>query len=390
MVGDRGPDNDGGTPEMSEAAVAKGLEGVVVAQSQLSYVDGQRGRLIYRGFDIRDLAEQGSFEEVAFLLWNGRLPTRGELEGLQRELARHRSLPPELVTMLRALPPRSGMLALQAAVAALGLWDPELEEMSAEANLRKAVRLTARVGSVVAAYHRLRRGLRPVEPHPELGHAANFLYMMSGELPDEVSRKALDVVLILHADHEFNASTFTGRVAASTLADIYAASSAAVGALKGPLHGGANEQVMRMLQEIGEPARAAAWVRQRLAARDRIPGFGHRVYKTWDPRALILKDYARRLGERRGDTRWYEITVEVERVVREEKGLYPNVDLYSASVYHALGIPLDLYTPVFAVSRIVGWTAHLLEQYADNRLIRPRAEYAGPWEATYVPLVERG
>ena len=375
---------------MSDTVVAKGLEGVVVAQSALSYVDGQQGRLIYRGYDIRDLAQYGSFEEVAFLLWNGHLPDARALSSLREELARHRELPSELVDMLRALPPRSAMLVLQAAVAALGLFDPEREEMTPEANRRKAVRLTARLASVVAAYHRLRRGLEPLAPDPELGHAANFLYMMSGERPDEVSARAMDVTLILHADHEFNASTFAGRVAASTLADLYAATSAAVGALKGPLHGGANEQVMRMLLEIGEPARAAEWVRARLAAKGRIPGFGHRVYKTWDPRALILKEYARRLSERKGDTRWYEISLEVERTVRDEKGLYPNVDFYSASLYHALGIPLDLYTPVFAVSRIAGWTAHLLEQYADNRLIRPRADYVGAMQATYVPLEERG
>lgn len=374
---------------MSDTVVAKGLEGIVVAQSALSYVDGQAGRLIYRGYDIRDLAEQSSFEEVAYLLWNGRLPDRQALSALQEELARHRELPSELVAMLRALPPRSPMLVLQAAVAAAGLFDPELEDMTPQANRRKAVRLTARLASVVAAYHRLRRGLEPMPPDSQLGHAANFLYMLTGERPDETSARAMDVVLILHADHEFNASTFTGRVAASTLADLYAASSAAVGALKGPLHGGANEQVMRMLLEIGEPSRAAEWVRARLAAKARIPGFGHRVYKTWDPRALILKEYARRLGELRGDTRWYEISLQVEQTVRSEKGLYPNVDFYAASVYHALGIPIDLYTPVFAVSRIVGWTAHLLEQYADNRLIRPRAEYVGALQATYVPLAER-
>ena len=375
---------------MSDTVVARGLEGVVVAQSSLSYVDGQQGRLVYRGYDIRELAEHGSFEEVAFLLWNGHLPDGRALAALREELARYRELPAELVDMLRALPPRSAMLALQAAVAALGLFDGELEAMTPEANRRKAVRLTARLASVVAAYDRLRRGLKPLPPDPALGHAANFLYMLRGERPDELSARAMDVALILHADHEFNASTFTARVAASTLADLYAATSAAVGALKGPLHGGANEQVMRMLLEVGEPARAADWVRARLAAKGRIPGFGHRVYRTWDPRALILKEYARRLSELKGDTRWYEISLEVERTVHGEKGLYPNVDFYSATVYHALGIPLDLYTPVFAVSRVVGWTAHLMEQYADNRLIRPRADYVGALQATYVPLGERG
>ena len=375
---------------MSEATqIARGLEGVVVARSSISYVDGKQGRLIYQGYDIRELAEHSRFEEVCFLLWHGRLPDREELAALEAELAASRSLPQGILSLLGSLPARSPMAVLQTAVAALGLYDPEADDNSREANLRKAVRLTARMASVVAAFHRLRRGLSVVAPDPGLGHAANFLYMLTGERPDPTAARIMDVALILHADHEFNASCFAGRVTASTLSDMYSAVAAAVGALKGPLHGGANEQVMRLLMEIGEPSRAAHVVQARLAARERIPGFGHRVYKTWDPRALILKGFSEELGRLKGETRWYEISLAVEQAVRAEKDLYPNVDFYSASVYYLLGIPVDLFTPVFAVSRISGWTAHLLEQYADNRLIRPRAEYTGPMELRYVPLADR-
>ena len=375
---------------MSEATqIVRGLEGVVVARSSISFVDGRQGRLIYQGYDIRELAERSSFEEVCFLLWHGRLPDSRELAALKEELVKSRKPPQGVLELLKALPPRSPMAVLQTAVAALGLFDPEADDNSREANLRKSVKLTAQMASVVAAFDRLRRGLSVVEPDPELDHAANFLYMLTGQRPDATSARAMDVALILHADHEFNASCFAGRVTASTLSDIYSAVAAAVGALKGPLHGGANEQVMRMLMEIGEPGRAAEVVRAKLAARERIPGFGHRVYKTWDPRALILKRYSEELGRLKGDTRWYEISLAVERAVRAEKDLYPNVDFYSASVYHTLGIPVDLFTPVFAVSRISGWTAHLLEQYADNRLIRPRAEYSGPFDLVYVPIEDR-
>lgn len=375
---------------MSETTqVARGLEGVVVARSSVSFVDGKLGRLVYQGYDVRELAERSGFEEVSFLLWHGRLPTSRELEALKEQLVQSRPLPQGVVEVLRRLPARSPMAVLQAAVATLGLFDPEADDNTREANLRKAVRLTARLASVVAAFDRLRRGLSLVEPDPELDHAANFLYMLTGERPDATRARVMDVALILHADHEFNASCFAGRVTASTLSDMYSSVAAAVGALKGPLHGGANEQVMRLLQEIGDPGRAAEVVRAKLAAKERIPGFGHRVYKTWDPRALILKRYSEELGRITGDDRWYRISVAVEQAVRAEKDLYPNVDFYSASVYHSLGIPTDLFTPIFAVSRIAGWTAHLLEQYADNRLIRPRAEYSGPMDLAYVPIEDR-
>lgn len=375
---------------MSEATqIARGLEGVVVARSAISYVDGKLGRLIYQGYDIRELAEHSSFEEVAFLLWHGRLPDSRELAALKEELASSRTVPQAVIELIKLVPPRSPMAVLQTAVAALGLFDPEADDNSWEANLRKSVRLTARVATLVAAFHRLRRGLAVVEPDPQIGHSANFLYMLFGERPGETSARVMDVALILHADHEFNASCFAGRVTASTLSDMYSSVVSAVGTLKGPLHGGANEQVMRLLMEIGDPGRAAEVVHAKLTAKERIPGFGHRVYKTWDPRALILKRYSEELGRQRGDMRWYQISVAVEEAVRAEKDLYPNVDFYSASVYHILGIPIDLFTPVFAVSRISGWTAHLLEQYADNRLIRPRAEYSGPFDLRYVPVEDR-
>ncbi|WP_405001235.1 citrate/2-methylcitrate synthase [Geochorda subterranea] len=375
---------------MSEATqIARGLEGVVVARSSISYVDGRQGRLIYQGYDIRDLAEHATFEEVCFLLWHGRLPDSGELSSLREQLVAARPLPSGVVSLLASVPGRSPMAVLQTAVAALGLYDAEADDNGREANLRKSVRLTAQMASVVAAFHRLRRGLPVIEPDPELDHAANFLYMLTGQRPDPTSARVMDVALTLHADHEFNASCFAGRVTASTLSDIYSAVAAAVGTLKGPLHGGANEQVMRLLMEIGEPERAAEVVQARLAARERIPGFGHRVYKTWDPRALILKRFSEELSRLKGEPRWYAISLAVEEAVRSAKDLYPNVDFYSASVYHLLGIPVDLFTPVFAVSRISGWTAHLLEQYADNRLIRPRAEYTGPMELRYVPVEDR-
>lgn len=369
--------------------IARGLEGVVVARSSVSFVDGMTGRLLYQGYDIRDLAQHGSFEEVAYLLWHGRLPDSGALDRLKGELVAQRGLPAELKQLLLTLPARSSMAVLQAAVAALGTLDPEADVQSPPANLRKAVALTARLATVVAAFHRLRRGLPDVAPDPELGHAANFLYMVTGERPDSYAARVMDVALILHADHEFNASCFAGRVTASTLSDMYSAVAAAVGALKGPLHGGANERVMKMLMELKSPEQAAEAVKARLAAGERIPGFGHRVYKTWDPRALILKEHLQQLARRLGDSRWLDLAVAVETAVRNEKDLYPNVDFYSAPVYHMLGIPTDLFTPIFAVSRVAGWTAHLLEQYADNRLIRPRAEYVGPMEARWVPLPDR-
>ena len=364
-----------------------GLEGVIASASAICFVDGVEGRLIYRGYDIHDLAEGSTFEEVVYLLWHGDLPERSHLEALRRELGAARGLPATVQGLLSGLPRAADpMDVLRTVVSALGLYDSDLNDQSPAANLRKATRLVAQFPTIVAAYHRVRQGKSPVAPRPERPHAADFLAMLFGTEPEREHVRAMDVALILQADHELNASTFAARVTAATLSDIYAATTSAIGTLKGPLHGGANEGVMRLLEEIGSVGQVEPVIMERLARKEKIPGFGHRVYKTEDPRARHLRALAQRLGAAAGDLRWFEITRKVEEVVTREKHLHPNVDLYSASVYAAMEIPLDLFTPIFAVSRISGWTAHILEQYADNRLIRPRAEYIGPQRRDYVPL----
>jgi citrate synthase len=369
-------------------SVAKGLEGIVACTSEISSIID--GVLTYRGYNIDELAEHSNFEEVAFLLWNGRLPKRDELESLKKELDENAEIPEELIAQLKAYPKNvHPMSALRTAVSALGLFDEEAEDNSMEANRRKAVKLTAKLPTIVTAFARIRQGLEPVKPKKGLGFAANFLYMLTGEEPTEVSAKALDKALVLHADHELNASTFAARVTTGTLSDIYSAITTAVGTLKGPLHGGANEQVMAMLEEIGSMDRIEAYIQKKLDNKEKIMGFGHRVYKDGDPRAKHLREMSRQLGEQKGDKRWYEMSVVIEKLVYEKKGLKPNVDFYSASVYTYLGIPRDLFTPIFAVSRVTGWTAHVLEQYADNRLIRPRAEYTGLTHQSYVPIDQR-
>jgi citrate synthase len=358
-----------------------GLEDVVATASAICYLDGERGVLAYCGHDIHDLASAATFEEVCWLLWHRRLPTRAELGDLQSQLAAARPLPEPIIRLMRSLPPVDGMDALRTVTSALAHYDPEAADASPAARYRAAVRLTAQIGSLVATWGRLQAGSGPIAPDPVLGHAANFLYMLKGERPDAMSIRAFDVALILHADHELNASTFAGRVAAATLTDLYSAVVAAIGTLKGPLHGGANADVMRMLLELGQdasPDRVEQAIRAKLARKEKIPGFGHRVYRTEDPRATHLRRMSYELGKRAGNTAWYEMSQRIEALVKSEKKLNPNVDFYSASTYYALGIPIDLYTPVFAVSRISGWTAHILEQYANNRLIRPRAEYIGP------------
>jgi citrate synthase len=367
-----------------------GLEGVIASSSAICFVDGQEGRLLYRGYDIDDLAEQSTFEEVVFLLWHGSLPTRQQLQALRRELGAARALPAAVQGLLTGLPRNADpMDVLRTVTSALGLYDVDQHSQSPEANRRKAARLVAQFPTIVAAYQRVRQGQPPVAPRPEASHSADFLTMLFGTTPDAEHVRAMDIALILQADHELNASTFAARVTAATLSDIYAAVTSAIGTLKGPLHGGANEEVMRLLQEIESPDRAEAVVQEKLERKEKIPGFGHRVYRTEDPRARHLRTLSQRLGERAGELRWFEITRRIEEVVTREKRLYPNVDLYSASVYAAMGIPLDLYTPIFAVSRVSGWTAHTLEQYADNRLIRPRAEYIGPRRREYVSLEQR-
>ena len=361
-----------------------GLEDVVAGESAICYLDGARGVLAYQGYDIHDLAnaERGaSFEEVCYLLWHGRLPSRAELGDLQTQLAAARVLPEPVLRAMRSLPKVDGMDALRTLTSILGHYDPDSTVMTPQTNYRKAVRLTGQLGSLVATWGRMASGGGPIDPDPALNHAANFLYMLTGQRPSALATRAFDVSLVLHADHELNASTFAARVAAATLTDIHSTIVAAIGTLKGPLHGGANADVMRMLLDIGQNApleRAEEFVRGKLARKEKISGFGHRVYRTEDPRATHLRRFSKLLGEKSGQPQWYAMSERIEALVKGEKGLYPNVDFYSASMFYALGIPIDLYTPIFAVSRISGWTAHVLEQYANNRLIRPRTEYIGP------------
>ncbi|NLN27304.1 MAG: citrate synthase [Firmicutes bacterium] len=373
-----------------EVAFPSGLEDVVAANSSICFIDGKEGRLLYHGYDINDLAENSTFEETIYLLWHGELPTKQQLEEHEEFLRRHRRLPRHVVAHLYIVPDDAvPMEVLRTASSILSLYDEEAEETSEEAHLHTAARIVARLPAIVAVHHRLRSGYAPVGPREDLSFAANFLWMLTGTEPDPLHVKVMDSALILHADHELNASTFAARVTAATLSDTYSAITAAISALKGPLHGGANERVMHMLREIGDPDKAEAWVKERLARKEKIMGFGHRVYKTADPRAMVLKRYSKMLGEYAGDTRWYEISCVIEEVMAREKGLYPNVDFYAASTYQAMGIPTDLYTPIFACSRAAGWTAHVIEQYANNRLIRPRAEYVGPALRPYTPIDER-
>ncbi len=377
----------------TEIRAKAGLEDVVATTSAICFLDGERGVLAYRGHDIHDLARAATFEEVCWLLWHGRLPDRAELGDLRSVLAEARRLPEPLIRLMRQMPRVDAMDALRTAISALAHHDPDAGDRAPQANWRKAVRLTAQTASIVATWGRMSAGGGPIAPDPALGHAANFLYMLTGERPGETAVRALDTALVLHADHELNASTFAARVVAATLSDIHSAIVAAIGALKGPLHGGANADVMRMLLEIGPeagPDRAEEVVRAKLARKEKIPGFGHRVYRTEDPRATHLRRMSKALGEQAGQRAWYEMSARIEAVVKAERRLNPNVDFYSASTYYTMGIPIELFTPIFAVSRISGWTAHVLEQYANNRLIRPRAEYTGPpWPQTFVPLERR-
>ncbi len=372
------------------ATTKAGLEDVIAANSAICDIIGAQGKLTYRGIDIHDLARNSSFEETTFLLWFGSLPTPDALLKFSAELASHRVLPTQVLTLMKDFPrTATPMDALRTALSALAFYDPQAHDAAREANIAKAMRVTAQTATIVAAYEQIRRGRRPVDPEPNGSHAENFLHMLFGAEPDPLFIRAMDLALILHADHELNASTFAARVTAATLADMYSAIVSAIGALAGPLHGGANEQVMKMLQKIGEPSRVEAYVTERLAAHQKIAGFGHRVYRTEDPRATHLREMSRELGEHIGNLRWYEISRKLEEVVMQQKHLYANVDFYSASCYFTMGIPIDMFTPVFAVSRIAGWAAHVLEQYVDNRLIRPRAEYVGEKDVAYVPIERR-
>jgi len=372
------------------SAVSSGLRGVIAAASSIGDVDGEKGELIYQGLNIHDLATKSTFEEVVSLLWNGRLPKRAELDELRKNIAASYELPEWVREVFKYFPTDAEpMDALRTAVSALAFFDKESRDLSREASIRVATRLTARFATIVVAIDRARSGKDPIKPRPELNIATNFLYMLKGEMPDEFDAHVLDVALILQADHELNASTFTARVVAGTLADMYSCVTAALGALSGPLHGGANTAVMKMLIEIGSVENVESYIKDALAKKKKIMGFGHAVYRTEDPRATHLRQFSKEMGERKGDTKWYEMTAKVEEVMKREKGLLPNVDAYSASTYYMMGIPLDLYTPIFAISRISGWTAHILEQYADNKLIRPRAEYVGPRNVPYVPIEAR-
>ncbi|UOQ86269.1 citrate synthase [Gracilibacillus salinarum] len=370
-------------------STTKGLEGVVATESKVSsIIDDQ---LTYAGYTIDDLAENASFEEVVFLLWNKRLPNKQELAELEKALFENMTLPDGLVEHFKSYDIHNvhPMAALRTAVSLLGLYDPEADEMTDEANKRKAVRLQAKVAAVVTAFSRIRDGKELIQPKQGLSYAANFLFMLNGEEPSDLEVEAINKALVLHADHELNASTFTSRVCVATLSDMYSGITAAISALKGPLHGGANERVMSMLLEIGEVENAIPYVKEKMANKEKIMGMGHRVYKTGDPRAKHLKKMSKELTKKHGMEKWYEMSEKIEEFIKSEKGLPANVDFYSASVYHSLGIKHDLYTPIFAMSRFSGWIAHILEQYENNRLIRPRAEYVGPTKQVYADINER-
>jgi citrate synthase len=368
--------------------VQSGLAGVVSHRSSISSIIG--ATLTYRGINIDELAENAAFEEVVGLLWDGVLPGRARLEALRAALRSELELPDAVVRALRAFPPEGEpMRVLQAAMSLLGTVDPDRDDDSGEGLRRKAPRITSQLTAALCAFHRLRTGKELVAPAPDLSFAGNFFLLLNGRRPKAVEESAFDKALILHADHELNASTFAARVTASTLADAHTALAAAIGTLKGPLHGGANRAVMESLQEIGSLERVDAWLEAKLARREKVMGIGHRVYKEGDPRAKHLKRMSQQLCEATGQPHWYAISERIESLMRARKGLLPNVDFYSATTYFCLGIPPDLYTPIFAASRVVGWLAHLFEQYADNDLIRPRALYEGPQEAHWVPLHER-
>ena len=381
---------------MADDKFAKGLEDVIAGESSICDVDGVNGKLIYRGYDIHDLAENTTFEEVIYLLWNGSLPTEEQLSALKSALSANRTIPAGALALLKQFPRTAPpMDALRTAASLLSLYDPDEGDESIDANKRKALRVTAQMGTLVGTLDRLRKGEEPVTPQPGLSTAANFLHQLTGTVPDETATHALDVALILHADHELNASTFAARVTVATLTDMYSAVTSAIGTLAGPLHGGANVNVMNLLEQIGEPDHADAVVAQMLSEGKKIPGIGHRVYRALDPRAVSLREMSRQLAATTGEPKWYEISEKVQEAADKAltaKGkttLKANVDFFSASVYHMLHIPNDQFTPVFAISRVAGWTAHILEQLGDNRLIRPRAIYTGPRDLKVTPIDQR-
>jgi citrate synthase len=370
--------------------IKRGLEGVLMGTSSVSFIDGQKGRLIYRGYSIEDLAANCTYEEVSYLLIYGKLPTRRELAKYSADLGKRRKLPRQLLDMMEFYCEGTNpMEALRTTVSALACNDPDARLVSEDHHLRNSVDLVAKFPTIVASYHRIRNDKKPLQPKAGLGHSANFLYMLEGKVPDKISEKAFDTDMVLHAEHGMNASTFSARVTISTLSDVHSAITSAVGTLKGPLHGGAAQEVFRTLEKVGSEGNAEKYVRDALKKHEKVMGFGHRVYRTMDPRARILKEMCAKLSKEKGDEKWFRISEGMEEAMLKGKGMYPNVDFYSSSVYHLLGIPVDLDTPIFAVSRISGWAAHCLEQYSDNRLIRPRAEYVGEKDLKFVPLNKR-
>ena len=371
-------------------AATEGLRGVVAAQSSIGDVNGIEGKLIYQGYDIHDLAEHSTFEEVVYLLWNGKLPNQTELDELTERLRRNYEVPSQVIDIMKSFPKEADpMDVLRTAVSSLDFYDGNGHGTDRETATKAAIRITGQIGTIAAAWDRIRNGKDVVTPDKSLSIAENFLYMLRGEKPDADEARMFDIALILHADHELNASTFTTRVVAGTLAGMYGAVTAGIAALAGPLHGGANTNVMKMLIEIDDPAKIDAWVDEALASKRKIMGIGHAVYKTEDPRATWLRKFSKQMADKTGTTKWYEMSQRIEQMMLEKKGMYPNVDFYSASTYYLMGIALDMYTPIFAVSRISGWTGHILEQYANNKLIRPRAEYIGARDQKYVPIAER-
>jgi citrate synthase len=367
-----------------------GLEDVVITTSTICFIDGEKGILRYRGYDVNELGAKSNYEEVSYLLIYGQLPTASQLQPFRDELRKNRPIPETLIAILKNIPPQTDPMAwLRTGISALAAFDPEAEDNSEAANLRKTIRLTAQTATITAAIERIRKKLPLVTPDPQLDHAANFLYMLTGKRPDDLSRRAMDLALILQADHELNASTFAGRVTVSTLSDIYSAATSAVGTLKGPLHGGANQRVMEMLEKVGSLENAEPFIKEQLAAKKKVMGFGHRVYTTLDPRAAILKQMSKDLSQKIGPAKWYEMSEKMEQIMLREKHLNANLDFYSASVYRYLGVATDLFPLIFATSRIVGWCTHFLEQYKNNRLIRPLTQYTGPQGLHYTPLDNR-
>lgn len=378
------------TATESTAVASEGLRGVVAAQSAIGDVNGEEGILIYQGYNIHDLAEHSSFEEVVFLLWNGRLPKADELEELKQRLRRNYEVPSAVIDLMKQFPKTADpMDVLRTAVSALDFYDENGHGTDRDHAVKAAVRITGQIGTIAAAWDRIRNGKEVIAPDTNLSIAENFLYMLRGERADADEEHMFDVCLILHADHELNASTFTTRVVSGTLAGMYGAVTAGIAALAGPLHGGANTNVMKMLIGIGDLDKVDGWVDQALAEKKKIMGIGHAVYKTEDPRATWLRKYSKHMAEKKGESKWFDMSQRIEQLMHEKKGMYPNVDFYSASTYYLMGIALDMYTPIFAVSRISGWTGHILEQYSHNKLIRPRAEYIGARDLVYVPISER-